>query len=217
MNEYFSQIAPACCGASNEKCQGQDAPGLNPTTGDITLPLPTQGGHAVCSPECGSVMEDFYTECKPRLTAAISTPRVLDNFVRLCQGMPPAASGGGHRMLTLDSESAANAENLEQVRNSQLHLLYERFVQDTAVAFVVRMPLKPVCCRPSRRNQVLRTSRTSRGPRDLSFQRSTGHLQTLSQDWESANIRKMQTTSEKYYYFRCTESFRAANLLRVAT
>jgi hypothetical protein len=95
LQEYYSQFAPACCGPNAQYC-----PGLDPST--PSLVQPTSNGQPICTPECATFVEEFNSECHPRLEAGDGADaRTMNSFLAVCQGVP--AAGGGHRR-TMDNE-----------------------------------------------------------------------------------------------------------------
>ena len=74
--------------------------GTDPTA--IPLEIPMNLGQPICVADCRSTMEEFYSECNPRLAAVDpsgATQAGMEEFLAICQGMPAptaAPGGGGH-------------------------------------------------------------------------------------------------------------------------
>ena len=102
-SQYTQELAPACCRGDLAYCPQMQAyiagGGTDPT--QLPLEIPMNQGQPICEADCRSTMEEFYSECNPRLAVLDptgATQEGMGQFLAICQGMPPMATapGGGH-------------------------------------------------------------------------------------------------------------------------
>eukprot|EP01043_Picozoa_sp_COSAG02_P061439 COSAG02_NODE_8260_length_2639_cov_1.019291_4_plen_150_part_00 len=87
ITQFYAEFAPACCGPDGGLC-----PSLDPTNPSIITPM--QNGQPTCSQDCATFVEEFHSECHPRIDGT-ADEATLSAFLAVCQGIP--AAGGGHR------------------------------------------------------------------------------------------------------------------------